>query len=127
MRNYRMITSMVSPLLPPWLYWRRMRGKEDRQRMKERFGFASQPRPAGTLLWMHAASVGEANSILILIKKIRERFPAIHMLLTTGTVTSARLMQNRLPKGVIHQYVPIDAPQAVKRFIWHWRPDMAFW
>jgi 3-deoxy-D-manno-octulosonic-acid transferase len=127
MHNYRMITGIISPLLPLWIYWRQMRGKEDPKRIKERFGYASQARPAGTLLWLHAASVGEANSVLILIQKIRERFPDIRLLLTTGTVTSARLMQTRLPREVIHQYLPIDTPKAVERFIRHWRPDMAFW
>jgi len=127
MRNYRMVTSVIAPLLPLWLYWRKLNGKEDRTRIRERFGFASLPRPAGTLVWLHAASVGEANSVLILIQKIREQFPALKLLLTTGTVTSARLMQTRLPREVIHQYVPIDTPKAVDRFIWHWRPDIALW
>ncbi len=49
------------------------------------------------------------------------------MLVTTGTVTSAQLLQTRLPAGVIHQFVPIDTPQATNRFIRHWRPDIAFW
>jgi 3-deoxy-D-manno-octulosonic-acid transferase len=127
MRNYRMATSLVAPLLPLWLYWRRLKGKEDPARIQERFGIASRPRPEGTLLWLHAASVGEANSVLLLIQKIRERFPALKLLLTTGTVTSAQLMQSRLPKEVIHQYVPIDTPRAVDRFVWHWRPDIALW
>lgn len=127
MSSYRLLTGLLSPLVPLWLHWRRMHGKEDPQRLRERFGYPSQPRPPGTLLWMHAASVGEANSILPLIHKIRERLPEVKLLLTTGTVTSARLMQSRLPKDAIHQYVPVDTPRAVERFIRHWHPDVAFW
>ena len=127
MRNYRLITSFVAPLIPLWLQWRKLYGKEDARRLRERYGFTSKPRPKGTLVWLHAASVGESNSVLILIQKIKERYPEIHLLLTTGTVTSANLMQKRLPKDVIHQYVPIDTPSAVRRFIRHWRPDIALW
>ena len=47
------------------------------------------------------------------------------MLLTTGTVTSARLARARLPRGVLHQYVPLDNPVFVQRFLNHWRPDLA--
>src|SRR5262249_15593486 len=118
---YRNLTAFAAPLIIVWLYLRWLKGKEDKVRIRERFGYASLPRPKGELLWLHAASVGEANSVLLLINKIREHVPALHILLTTGTVTSAKLMQVRLPKGIIHQYVPVDTPQAVDRFIWHWR------
>ena len=127
MRNYQLLTSLVAPFIPLWLRWRKFKGKEDPKRFAERFGIPSKQRPKGTLLWLHGASVGEANSVLPLIQKLREHFPEITILLTTGTVTSAQLMEKRLPKGVIHQYVPVDIPKAVDRFIWHWRPDLAFW
>lgn len=127
MRSYRLLTHLASPLLPLWLHWRSYQGKEDPARLSERFGHPGKRRPRGTLLWLHAASVGEANSLLFLISKIRETVPGLHMLLTTGTVTSAKLMQTRLPEGVIHQYVPVDTPKAVRRFINHWHPDIAFW
>ena len=127
MRNYRLATSIVAPLIPLWLRWRKLSGKEDNHRIRERYGYASKPRPKGTLVWLHAASVGESNSVLVLIQKIRDKYPDLHLLLTTGTVTSANLMQKRLPKTVIHQYVPIDTPAATRRFIRHWHPDIAFW
>ncbi len=125
--SYRLLTVLAAPLLPLWLHMRAKKGKEDPKRLGERFGIASQPRPKGTLLWLHAASVGEANSLLLLIHKIRERVPGLHLLLTTGTVTSAKLMQSRLPPGTVHQYVPVDTPKAVASFMRHWHPDLAFW
>jgi len=127
MRKYRTLTGLISPFLPLWLGLRKTKGKEDGKRIRERFGIASIPRPKGRLLWLHAASVGEANSVLFLISKIRERFPHVKLFLTTGTVTSARLMQARLPQGVIHQYAPVDTPQATRRFMRHWQPQLAFW
>ncbi len=47
------------------------------------------------------------------------------MLVTSGTVSSARVLSARLPAGAFHQYAPIDAPKFVERFLDHWRPDIA--
>lgn len=124
---YRAATCLLAPLMPLYLRRRERRGKEEPARLGERLGAASLARPPGKLLWLHAASVGEANSVLPLIEAIRARFPAWHMLLTTGTVTSAALMRSRLPAGVMHQYVPVDTPRAVARFVAHWKPDAALW
>lgn len=124
---YRLATWLASPLLPLWLRYRCEQGKEDPVRLKERFGYGSIVRPKGALLWLHAASIGEATSILPLIEKIRTQFPSLSLLVTSGTVTSARLMKTRLAKGAIHQFAPIDTPQATRRFINHWRPNFSFW
>jgi 3-deoxy-D-manno-octulosonic-acid transferase len=77
------------------------------------------------LLWFHAASVGETNVVLPLIEALRRERPGLGILLTTVTVTSARIAAARLPKGAIHQFVPLDSPAFVRRFLDHWRPDMA--
>lgn len=127
MSLYRIATHIISPLMPIWLYVRMLRGKEDANRIKERFGTPSIKRPKGTVLWLHAASVGEANSVLELIETALEKAPHLNILLTTGTVTSAKLMHSRLPDRAIHQYAPIDTPKATERFIRHWHPDLAFW
>jgi 3-deoxy-D-manno-octulosonic-acid transferase len=60
--------------------------------------------------------------VLPLIERIRSRDIAV--LVTSGTVTSADVAERRLPPGVIHQFVPIDMPQYVDRFLDHWRPDL---
>jgi len=122
---YRSITSIASPLMPLILTQRLKNGKENRLRINERLGIASQPRPQGKLIWIHGASVGEANSVLPLIDAIIATFPDISILLTTVTVTSAELMAKRLPSSVIHQFIPIDTPEAVEKFIAHWQPNIA--
>ena len=110
----------------PFIMRRRLdRGKEDAERISERYGRATIDRPAGPLIWFHGASVGECNAIMPLLHIIRQHFPGFVVLLTSGTVTSARLMRQRLPEGVIHQFVPLDAPKYVSRFLDHWKPDVA--
>ncbi|MBP2311162.1 3-deoxy-D-manno-octulosonic acid transferase [Azospirillum soli] len=124
---YRGLTTIAGPAVRLYLDRRRAAGKEDSARQAERFGAPSRPRPAGWLVWIHAASVGEANSVLVLVTKLLEREPGLTVLMTTGTVTSAELMARRLPERAIHQYVPVDLPGAVNRFLDHWRPDVVLW
>lgn len=117
----------LAPALRLWLARRARRGKEDPARLAERRGIASLPRPAGRLLWIHGASVGEARSALPLLERILARFPAAHALLTTGTLTSARMLAGALPARATHQFVPLDVPAWAGRFLDHWRPDAALW
>lgn len=115
------------PLLRQVLKTRLARGKEDSARIAERMGVPSKQRPSGRLIWIHAASVGEAQSALILIDALGKRISGTSILVTTGTVTSAALMQKRLPPFAFHQYAPMDQPDWVASFIDYWRPDLAFW
>ncbi|HEX3881791.1 MAG TPA: 3-deoxy-D-manno-octulosonic acid transferase [Stellaceae bacterium] len=124
---YRAVTTLATPLVLAGLAWRRRQGKEDPVRFGERLGFPSLPRPQGPLVWVHAASVGEATSVLALIQRVMQDRAGLEILLTTGTVASARLIEPRLPDGVRHQFVPVDLPGAVDRFLGHWRPDLAIW
>lgn len=103
------------------------RGKEHPLRWGERLGHPGHDRPPGRLVWLHGASVGESLSVLPLIGALRQRHPDLRILVTTGTVTSAALMADRLPPDAIHQFVPVDSPAAVRRFLDHWRPDLALW
>jgi 3-deoxy-D-manno-octulosonic-acid transferase len=124
---YRALTWPLSPVVMPYLRRRRRRGKEDGLRLTERRGLAGAVRPPGPLLWIHAASVGEATAVLRLIERLTELRPTLEVLLTTGTVASAQLLDKRLPPRARHQYVPVDLPGWTRRFLDHWRPDMALW
>ena len=126
-RSYRYASLLASPVIGAWLVYRRSRGKEDEARFGERLGRPSLPRPDGRLVWMHGASVGESLSLLPLVARLREAFPDVHVLITSGTVTSAQLLRERLPAGVQHQFVPVDRPGAVRQFVGHWRPDLSVW
>ncbi|HEY4136049.1 MAG TPA: 3-deoxy-D-manno-octulosonic acid transferase [Alphaproteobacteria bacterium] len=124
---YRGLTAVAGPAVTLYLRRRLARGKEDPARFHERFGEARVARPAGRLVWLHAASIGEAFSVLRLIDRLLVDHPALHVLITTGTVSSAQLLGNRLPPRAIHQYVPVDRMAWVRRFLDHWRPDAALW
>ena len=104
---------------------RAARGKEVSARLPERLGIASAPRPEGPLFWFHAASVGETNAVLPLMHELKRRCPALNIVLTTVTVTSAKIAAERLPQGAIHQFMPLDSPRFCRRFMEHWRPDLA--
>jgi len=121
---YRGVTALAGPLVERYLDHRLAQGKEEAARLGERRGAASRPRPAGFLAWVHGASVGEAVSALPLVDRLLAHGS---VLVTTGTVTSAALMAERLPAGALHQYVPVDRHAWVARFLEHWRPDLALW
>jgi 3-deoxy-D-manno-octulosonic-acid transferase len=124
---YRLFTNVGGPLVDGLLRRRLSQGKEDAARISERRGVANRPRPEGKLIWVHAASVGESQSSLVLIAKLLEAEPETHVLQTTGTLTSAHLMQERLPSRSFHQFVPFDRLPWVRTFLDHWQPDMALW
>lgn len=127
--TYRTLTSVAHPLAGLILNWRLKHGKEDPEHQGERYGEASLPRPDGPLVWVHAASVGETMSVLPMIERILAD-GRVSVLLTTGTMTSTRIARARLAGAglngrAIHQYVPLDGPRFVRRFLEHWRPGLA--
>jgi len=124
---YLIASNLAPPAARIALRRRIARGKEDPARVAERRGRASLPRPEGRLIWIHAASVGESQAALPLIDALLATDPALHVLMTTGTRTSAALMAERLPPRAIHQYVPVDCAPWVRRFLHHWKPDLAIW
>ena len=124
---YAALTTMALPIIELVLNHRKDRAREDPARIAERRGAASRPRPQGPLVWIHAASIGEALSVMRVIERLLERYPALNILVTTGTVTSANLLAAQLPERAFHQFAPVDRPAWVRRFLDHWRPDAAFW
>src|SRR5437016_13898102 len=120
---YRLLTAAATPLAPALMSHRLKRGKELAARLNERYGESALARPPGPLVWVHGASVGELLAVIPLIERIGEKGFAV--LCTSGTVTSANLAEQRLPKGAIHQFVILDTPRFVKRFFDHWQPDLA--
>jgi 3-deoxy-D-manno-octulosonic-acid transferase len=122
---YRLLTRLLEPLAPRLLDARARQGKEDPVRVDERLGLTTVARPAGDLVWLHGVSVGETLSLLPVVERIRRQRPDLTILVTSGTLTSAQLLAQRLPAGVIHQFAPVDGPDAVAAFLDHWQPSLA--
>ncbi len=127
LKMYRTLMAAGEPVLTRILERRSLKGKEDETRMGERKGKPGLERPDGQLVWLHAASVGEAQSALILIEELLAKNTSMHALVTTGTVTSAKMMAKNLPERAFHQFYPLDHPDWVANFMNHWHPDLVLW
>ncbi len=125
---YNFLITFLYPLvIKRYIEKRKQKGKEDLARFNERIGRPTIKRPEGKLIWLHGASVGESVSMLPLINKILDHYKDAHVMVTTGTTTSAEVMSKRLPERAFHQYFTIDNPFFTTRFVKHWRPDIVLW
>ena len=124
---YLAVSSGLEPLARQILRRRIAAGKEDPQRSEERIGRPGMPRPEGEIIWMHSASVGEVVSILRVVEMIGRLRPDLRFLITTGTLSSARLLLSRMPRRTVHQFLPYDVRSAVEGFLDHWRPSLGIW
>ena len=122
---YRLLSILFFPFIGICLYFRRLRGKENYDRFKERFGITNIKRKDGFLLWIHCASVGESNSAIPLVNKILDEYKHINILFTSGTVTSAIEIGKKTSSRVTHQFIPVDTYFSVKGFLNHWKPNLA--
>ena len=125
LKLYKAISRASAPVASFALKRRLKAGKEDAARVSERRGEPSLARPTGILVWIHGASVGESLSVVPLVEKILAARDDVHVLVTTGTTTSADLMAKWLPARAFHQYIPLDHPEFVRSFLLHWRPNTA--
>ncbi|QCK85471.1 3-deoxy-D-manno-octulosonic acid transferase [Phreatobacter aquaticus] len=123
LRAYARLTSLLAPAVGMLARRRLGQGKEDPERIQERRGEATIARPKGRIVWLHGASVGEFLSIVPLVERLQAR--GVTVLVTTVTLTAARLAAKRLPPGALHQFMPWDVPRFIERFLDHWRPDLA--
>ncbi len=131
---WRAGATLAAPALPAYLRRRAARGKEIPERLGERYGepgATGRPPGAAPLYWLHAASVGETTSILPVLEAMARQDPRLHLLLTTGSVTAARLLDQRLPPErraegrILHRFAPLDVPAWTERFLETWRPQAA--
>ncbi len=125
LRIYKIISYLIYPFVPIYLNKRLGLKKELEDRINERYGYSKINRKKGKLVWLHAASIGESISILPVVKELEKNKKIKQILVTTGTVTSANIMKERLKGKAFHQFLPIDIPIFVERFLNHWNPSLA--
>ncbi len=126
--TYKILMTILFPLIKITYIRKRCRiGKEHPTRFLERLGLYTHQRPKGKLFWFHGASVGESISMLPLINKLLSEDEELSILVTTGTITSAEILQKRLPQRAFHQFIPYDVPKFARRLLDYYRPDAALW
>ena len=127
LRAYLLAVRGLEPFLPGYLRRRLKRGKEDPERWREKLGQASLPCPGGPLVWFHAVGLGEVMALRGLIAAMGQLRPDLSFLVTSSAFSSALAFAGNTPPRTVHQFLPLDAPGPVARFLDHWRPDLSIW
>ena len=124
---YKFFTYLFYPFTPIYLLLRRLRNKEHPSRYKEKMSKINITRDDGFLVWLHVASVGEAMSILPLLENFDKEKNIDKILITTITLSSARILEKKYAKNkkIIHQFLPLDIPNYVNKFLDHWSPYLS--
>ena len=124
---YRFFTYLFYPFAPIYLYFRKIRKKEDSISYREKLSKIEISREEGFLIWFHVASVGEAMSILPLIESCMEEKKINQILLTSITLSSGKILKKRFNQNakVIHQFLPLDISVWTSKFLEHWKPNLS--
>ncbi len=123
---YRILISFVLILSPIILIIRLLKKKEDLSRFKEKFCFFSEKRKNGKIVWFHGASVGELQSVVPIFEILEKNKKITQILVTSNTLSSAKIIQKLKLKKVTHQFFPIDTNLLSKKFIDYWKPSSVF-
>ncbi|MDC0059472.1 3-deoxy-D-manno-octulosonic acid transferase [Pelagibacteraceae bacterium] len=123
---YKLFTYLFYILSPLYFFFRKLKKKEHPIRYKEKLSKIKIKKNTGFLTWFHVASVGEAMSVLPLIEKLKESEKVKTILITSITVSSATVLEKKFlqDEKVIHQFLPLDVPVLVNKFLNHWSPDL---
>lgn len=122
---YNLLSIILLPINILVLVIRFFKNKENKISINHRLSIIKNKRPEGFLLWVHVASIGELIVALTVIKAINKLSRNITVLITTGTLSSAKILENNLPSNVEHQFLPFDNIIFVKKFLNHWNPNLA--
>ncbi len=122
---YRLLINLIIIFSPFIILIRLIKKKEHIIRFKEKFTFFSKKRKQGNLIWFHGASVGELMSIIPLIEKLENDKDIQQMLVTSSTLSSAKIFTKFKFKKTVHQFFPIDGNYLSKKFLNYWRPNLA--
>ena len=119
-------TAIFIALIPAYFIRLTLRGignKKYLERWSERLGKANiRPSKDKPIIWVHAVSVGEVNASIPLLRNLMEEYEDSEFLVTTSTPTGSDILLKKLGNKIKHQYLPIDIPFCINRFINTWRP-----
>jgi len=123
LRRYSQILALL--ILPAMLYtvWMAWRIK-DKNYLRQRFGLSFKIQSKSPV-WIHAASVGEVNAVLPLVKLMLDKNPALSIFLTTTTPTGQATAREKMPTTVNCGYLPLDLWWSVTQFLDQLKPACA--
>ena len=121
---YSCLFYLLIPFILLRLLWRGIKAPAYRCRWRERFALYNIKFPQG-VIWFHAVSVGEAEALFPLIRKIQKQHPDAKLLITTTTPTGSARVKTVMQETVAHVYLPYDIPDAVNRFMRCFKPKLA--
>ena len=121
---YKYLGIILIPLIKLNVFFRILRGKENKKRFSERYGIASIERPEGNVIWIHAASIGEFKSADLLINLLYKNYT---ILVTTTTLSAANFALQNYHHKIIHQFAPLDISLWVEKFLNKWKPKLVIW
>ncbi|MDC0472668.1 3-deoxy-D-manno-octulosonic acid transferase [Pelagibacteraceae bacterium] len=123
---YRTLTTLFFPILIVIIFTRKLLGKEDRKRYIEKIFILNNNLDKDNTIWFHGASIGEIMSAIPLIKNLIEKNNEVKILVTTVTLSSARIIEKKFKNNnrVTHQYFPLDVPFVVRKFLNIWKPKI---
>ena len=122
---YRILTTILFPFFVAIIYLRKILGKEDKIRFKEKFILPKEELSEKKRLWFHGASIGEIMSIVPLIDHLTKENDSLQILITSVTLSSSKIIKNKFENNpnIFHRFLPVDTPYLAKRFIENWKPS----
>ncbi len=126
-RAYLAASPLIGLLAPMILRKRLRKGREDPLRWREKLGEPGLARPEGRLIWLHAVGIGEVMALRGFIAALSRLDPQASFLITSSARSSAQVIAGNLPERTFHQYLPLDTPVFLARFLDHWRPSLSIW
>jgi 3-deoxy-D-manno-octulosonic-acid transferase len=121
---YTAVFYIIIPFILLRLFWRSIKAPDYRLRWRERFAFYNKKYPQD-VIWLHAVSVGEAEALFPLVRRLQAHNPQVKILITTTTPTGSARVRKVLGQTVEHVYLPYDTPDAVRRFMHCFKPVLA--
>ena len=123
---YRLAINFLFLISPVIIIYRIFKKKEDPKRFAEKIGKFSKKNKSNNLIWFHGSSVGEILSIIPLIEKLEKRKNIKKILITSNTLSSAKIITKLKLKKTFHQYFPLDTKFLAEKFLNHWKPKAVF-
>jgi 3-deoxy-D-manno-octulosonic-acid transferase len=121
---YAILTNLALLISPFIFIYRILKGKEDPKRFQEKICIYSKKKTKNKV-WIHAASIGELMSVIPVIKELEKNKKIKSIIITTTTVSSAKIFTKLRFKKTFHVYFPLDNNFLTKRFINYWQPETA--